>query len=221
MTRKYVASKRKQIIQHYKNGVTSVAEIRKLTGANSSYIYEVLRKYREGAYKEKPEGTQAQPTTEQPEQPQKTGSGTEAPQTPKVEFEFTPVTPPKELTQLEPDETVTAEVGAAAEAAKKGTLTESMITHLFTSINDMIPQNYKRPPESMALLGNVWFEPLNRVLGAYIDQNIDVYFAIIVTIIVFAPSAIDYTTEKRKQKEKNLPPTKQQKAEAGGKPKID
>ena len=85
----------------------------------------------------------------------------------------------------------------------------------------MIPQTYKRPPESMALLGNVWFEPLNRILGAYIDQNIDVYFALIVTVIVFAPSAIDYTTEKRKEKASKLPESKQQKADQGGKPKID
>ena len=97
-----------------------------------------------------------------------------------------------------------------------------MITHLFESINDLIPTIYRRPKESMALLGNVWFEPLNRVLGAYIDQNIDVYFAIIVTIVVFAPSAIDYTTAKRKEKGTGkLPESKQQKADKAGKPKID
>ena len=219
MTRKYVASKRKQIIQHYKNGVTVVSEIRKLTGANSSYIYDVIRKYKEGKYKEKPETTQ-QPEQTGTEQP-KTTFGTETPQDAKVEFVFDPITPPKELTQMEPDEKIKAEVDAAADASKKGTLTESMITHLFTSINDMIPQTYKRPPESMALLGNVWFEPLNRILGAYIDQNIDVYFAIIVTIVVFAPSAIDYTTEQRKKKETKLPESKQQKADSAGKPKVD
>jgi len=206
--RKYTASKRKQIIQHYKNGVTSVAEIHKLTGANKSYIYEVLRKHKAGEYAEKPET----PTPTQTE-------GT--PEKPKIEFEFTPVTPPPEITALKSTVEVTEEIGAAAEAAKEETLTPEMITHLFTSVNDLIPSKYKRPKESMELLGSVWHKPLNRLFAKYVDENIDLYFAIITTIIVFAPCAVEYVGDKRREQKKGLPPTKAAKAATEGLPKIE
>ena len=97
--RKYTASKRKQIIAHYQNGITNVTEIKKLTGCNKSYIYEVLRKHKAGAYNKKPE--QQTGTTEQQTETQETPTSTpETAETPKVEFDFKPITPPQELIDL-------------------------------------------------------------------------------------------------------------------------
>jgi len=213
--RKYTASKRKQILTHYKNGVTKPAEIRKLTGANLTYIYEVIKKYKAGKYAK--EGTQkGEP---KPETPTPTTEG--APEKAKIEFEFQPVTPPPEIAALKPSVTVEGELAAAGEAAKEDTLTQEMITHLFTSVNDLIPQKYKRPKESMELLGSVWYKPLNRLFAKYVDENIDLYFAIITTIIVFAPCAVEYVGDKRKEQKKGLPPTKAQKAATEGLPQIE
>jgi len=119
--------------------------------------------------------------------------------------EIPPATPPPELLKE-----VTAPEGAPGlgvpttpeiEAAIKAKDIEA----LFASVNQLLPPEYQRPKESMALLGKVWEAPLNRMMEKYVDQNIDIYIALITTIIIFAPAPIKYIRERQKKEKEKKP----------------
>lgn len=117
---------------------------------------------------------------------------------PKVEIEkIAPAIPPPELMETTPgiEITPTPEIEAALKAKD--------IEGVFQGINELLPQQYKRTKGQISLLGNVWEKPLNRMMEKYVDENVDLYIAIIVTILVFAPVPIQYARDKQKVKKKN------------------
>lgn len=123
-------------------------------------------------------------------------------QTEKLEIEQTPpATLPGDLDETLPqikDEIEPSLIAAAA----TGMITAQDLKYVFQSVNSIIPENYRRPQEAMQILGNVWEKPLNRIMEKYLDENIDLYVAIIVTIVIFAPAPVKYMREKTKEKPK-------------------
>ena len=73
-------------------------------------------------------------------------------------------------------------------------------------INELFPEKHKRPQKSMRFLGKIWYKPANRILQQYMEENIDVYFAGIFTVIAFAPAIYgtlkDLTGKKTKKKKR-------------------
>jgi len=132
-----------------------------------------------------------------------------APQPPEVEVEEVtkkvpeiPVEePPTEITLLRKEE--------IREAIEEGIVTEKEVGAIFQAINDLLPTKYKRPREAIELLGSIWETPLNRILDKYMEENTDIFIALIVTIIVFSPSikgvVTDAMKKKKEQEEKTKP----------------
>lgn len=120
-------------------------------------------------------------------------------QTPEAEIEpITPAKPPKELIEAEG---ITLEPTPQIKAA----LQAKDIEGVFEGVNQLLPKDYQRTKEQISLLGKVWEAPLNRLMEKYVDENIDLYIAIIVTVLVFAPVPIKYLREKRKEKKQLVP----------------
>jgi len=186
MSKPSYGSEKKHIIELYKQGLSS-AEIARQTGYNRSYVWRTIKKYEE----------KGEPTPEEKPTP----TPTEA-KKPEVVITAEPVVIPPEL-----KEKIAVEV-------KKGFLTEEEITSIFQSINDILPKKYQRPKESMKLLGKVWEKPLNRLVEKYLDENVDLYVAIIVTVIVFSPSVKDYIADKRKEAEEAKKKKRREKLES-------
>lgn len=113
------------------------------------------------------------------------------------------VTPPAKLRELkeEPKKPTPEEV--------EGFIKSKQITQLFQSVNLMIPAKYRRPQESMELLGDMWYKPLNRILEKYANKNYDIIIASITTVIIFAPVPVEMMqdrAEKPKQPQENKTP---------------
>jgi len=89
---------------------------------------------------------------------------------------------------------------AISERIKAGMLEGEDIEYIFQAVNEMLPTKYKRPEKAIKVLGKVWEAPLNRLLAKYLDENIDLWVALIVTIVVFAPVPVQYVRD-RKEKE--------------------
>lgn len=121
----------------------------------------------------------------------------------KLEIEQTPpATLPEDLEEVLPiiEDEVEPRI---TELAAKGFLTAQDLKCVFESINMLIPEDYRRPKEAMQILGNVWEKPLNRLTEKYLDENVDLYIAIMVTIVVFAPAPVTYIRNRKKVKEEN------------------
>ena len=73
-------------------------------------------------------------------------------------------------------------------------------------INELFPEKHQRKQKSMRFLGKIWYKPANRILQEYMEQNVDLYFAGIFTVIAFAPAiygvAKTYLGKKTKKKKK-------------------
>lgn len=135
-------------------------EIRQKTNCSKSTAYNAVKK----ADREKEKGTAKKPDV-------------------KVEEVLKEVPQIEEATEpAKPLETVSAKLITGA------ILDPEDLEYLFRALNDLFPDNIQRPDKSMKLLGKVWFKPANRILQEYMEQNVDIYFAGIVTVIVFAPS---------------------------------
>jgi len=164
-------------------------QIAKKLGCTKEYIRYVKNRYMKA---EAPEEKIAEEAVEEAKL-----EPTEQP----IEIEPTPpVIPPPELTE---------ELGEVApaitKAVKEGILTQQQITSIFQSVNELLPPKYQRPKKSMELLGSVWEKPLNRMMEKYIDENIDLYVAVIVTIVIFAPVPIQYARDRAKKKKVKKP----------------
>lgn len=122
---------------------------------------------------------------------------------PEVEYEYEPkeVAPEIEPIEIKPEVPEVSEEAKAeiAERVAKGFLTSEDISAIFNAVNDCLGK-YKRPKESIELLGKVWEKPLNRMCEKYLDENVDLYVAVITTVIVFAPSLQMYIQDRRKAK---------------------
>lgn len=73
-------------------------------------------------------------------------------------------------------------------------------------INELFPEKHQRPQKSMRFLGKIWYKPANRILQEYMEQNVDLYFAGIMTVLAFAPAIYgtvkDLTGKKTKKKKR-------------------
>lgn len=116
---------------------------------------------------------------------------------------------PQEAETLEAVSPVFVPAGVNPEAianneAVKTALSKKDIAGIFKSINCLLPAKYRREAEQMDLLGGVWEAPLNRLMGKYVDQNSDLYVALVMTIIVFAPAGVAMMKDRNLPKESAL-----------------
>ena len=158
-------------------------EIRQKTNCSKSTAYNAVKK----AGKEKAEG-RAEPSEVKVEE---------------VKKEVPEIKEPPTVEEPEPAEPLERVAGKLIAGA---ILDPEDLEYLFRALNDLFPGRFQRPDKSMKLLGKVWYKPANRILQEYMEQNIDVYFAGIVTVIVFAPAiygvAKSYLGKKPKKKKK-------------------
>lgn len=162
------------------SGVTDYKELMRQTGASKAYVYKALHRY----------GVQTP-------QEQKTEAEIPKAEKPAFTFKAETVVPPPELAEAETPTLETIEE-KVAEVTAKGFLTSEEITYLFESINELFGEE-KRPKESCQLMGKVWEKPLNRLAEKYLDQNVDLYIALICTALWVAP-VIKAKIEKRRKK---------------------
>lgn len=95
-----------------------------------------------------------------------------------------------QLKQLAPDQNIAELIDARN------------ITGLFVAINDMLPDRYKRPQDSLNILGQVWERPLNRVMSEHLTEDYDLIFAALVTITVFAPVPVAMLRDRQEEAKK-------------------
>lgn len=124
----------------------------------------------------------------------------------KVEVEAKEVTPtfPLEPKKPEPEELEEApEAEAKLEKALiEGYLQPEDIQYIFESLNQLFPEKHQRPEKAMILLGKVWAKPTNRLLEELMERNIDIYLALVCTLIIFAPSLKGVFTEQMEKRKK-------------------
>lgn len=99
--------------------------------------------------------------------------------------------------------------------ALEGELSAEDMTYVWESINELFPEQYQRPEKAMRLLGKVWVKPVNRYIKDIAMENADLYIAIVVTLITFAPSIKGALQEALKGRRK--PPIGKGKGESEGK----
>lgn len=98
----------------------------------------------------------------------------------------------KKLEELEEKETV------EAEALAEGLISSEDLKGFFQSINMLFPAKYRRPPESMGILGKLWAKPANRMIEKYSEENFDLYLAGLATVTTFAPSFAEMIRDRNK-----------------------
>lgn len=72
---------------------------------------------------------------------------------------------------------------------------------VWTAVNDLFPEKHQRPEKSMKLLGKIWYKPTNRILQQYLDENVDLYLAIGVTLLVFGKPLYNVVKDMTSKKE--------------------
>lgn len=129
-------------------------------------------------------------------QKQKLG-GTE---TLEPETEGETVTPDVRVESVEAEEIPEAEVltpeGIASQAMAKGFFDEDDIFSLFDSVNSLFPEKYRRDEKATRAVSKAWVKPFNRLLEKYADENVDLYIAVAVTVMYFAPSAVSMMRDR-------------------------
>jgi len=159
---------------------------------NLSYAYDV--------FNPKPE---TPPTTEQVEEIKQ-----EPPQQEQVEITENEI-PIPELTAT--NEPLPPELQKLKDSIEKGTFTKEELVGLFEIINDYFNQfgyqKYRPPKSSSELLAAAWVKVLNDKLKTMTekDDNVPIYAAIAITLIVYFPRLGLIVAEKMKQKPKKEP----------------
>jgi len=87
-----------------------------------------------------------------------------------------------------------------AEKLEAGLLTTEDLTYVWKSVNSLFPPQHQRPDKAMEILGKLWVKPANRLIEKYAVENIDLYLAIGVTALTFAPSVVAMVRERGKEK---------------------
>lgn len=90
-------------------------------------------------------------------------------------------------------------VEGLAERLEAGMLTSEDITYVWSSVNQLFPQKYQRPDKAMQILGKLWVKPANRMIEKYAVENVDLYLAVGVTVLTFAPSLVGMVRDRRKK----------------------
>lgn len=110
------------------------------------------------------------------------------------------VAPQVTVETVEAEEIPEAEVqtpeGIALGAISKGEWNEDDIFSLFDSVNQLFPEKYQRPEKATRAVAKAWVKPFNRLLEKYADENVDLYIAIAVTAMYFAPSVMGIVRDK-------------------------
>ena len=101
---------------------------------------------------------------------------------------------------LSPEEQIE---GIAAEAIEKGEWNEEDLFSLFDSVNMLFPERHRRDDKATRVVAKAWVKPFNRMMEKYVDA--DLYIALAVTAMYFAPPIIGMVRERqtaKKEKEK-------------------
>lgn len=133
--------------------------------------------------------------------------------TANVEFEFEPVEPFVTVEKGAEAPTVTPKAKAKAEEGMKleqeiakvlakGMLTKDQLTAVFSMVNELILNGY-HSKESCALMAGVWFAPINRLMAKYSQENVDLYIAIIISVMWFATPMKERIKSLFHRKDKN------------------
>jgi len=162
-----------------------IANKAKEVGCAKSLIYKVLRKMPKPA-ELKPAGEPIVSAQPEPEM-----------EVPLIEEEVSSeeVVPEEFKEKAEPLEEITAKFEA-------GLLTSEDLMYVWQSVNNLFPLKHQRPSKSMEILGKLWVKPANRMIEKYATENVDLYLAIGVTILTFAPSLVSMVRERRKPEPK-------------------
>lgn len=164
-----------------KQGKT-VSEVIELTNAGRSTVYQV----RKGMKKE-------------------TGEAEVKPSQVTVEHIEPEKTEELQAEELAEGEKLQEPLTKISGALMTGVFTTDDTTALIEAVNGLFPAKHQRTDKQIALVGKVWNRPLNRILEKYLDENVDLYLAVVVTVLVFAPSLYgvvkDYQKEHQKGKE--------------------
>lgn len=86
-----------------------------------------------------------------------------------------------------------------AERLEAGMLTTEDLMYVWQSVNALFPEKHQRPDKGMEILGKLWVKPANRMIEKYAVENVDLYIAVGVTILTFAPSIIGMVRERKKK----------------------
>ena len=165
------------------NGIKDAKEIMEKCGTAKSTTYKKIKKWKKlkGEIPEKP------PTEKPPVKEAKPFTFKEA----------------KEVKPLKKDEKPTRIIPEEME------LTAENMEWFWKSVNDLIPEKHRRPPQSMVILGKLWYVPANKFIEQHSDQNPLMVMAVLATFVVFFPSlrsiASDiYEKQKEKKKKKEI-----------------
>ena len=84
-----------------------------------------------------------------------------------------------------------------AEGIIEGKFTKEQLASFFSAINEWLPTKYRKPQETCELLGAVWESPINKRIEQI--EDVDLWFAIGVTIVVYGSIPARYIMERRKK----------------------
>ena len=84
-----------------------------------------------------------------------------------------------------------------AEGIIEGKFTKEQLASFFSAINEWLPTKYRKPQETCELLGAVWESPINKRIEQI--EDVDLWFAIGVTIVVYGSIPAQYIMERRKK----------------------
>ena len=93
--------------------------------------------------------------------------------------------------------------GIVTEAIEKGEWNEEDLFSLFDSVNMLFPERHRRDDKATRAVAKAWVKPFNRMMEKYADA--DLYIALAVTAMYFAPPIISIVREratKKKEAEK-------------------
>jgi len=103
--------------------------------------------------------------------------------------------------------------GIVAEVIEKGEWNEEDIFSLFDSINMLFPERHRRDDKATRAVAKAWVKPFNRMMEKYADA--DLYIALAVTAMYFAPPIISMVRERQTVKKEKEKVEKQTKTEFG------
>lgn len=130
-------------------------------------------------------------------------------ETPEAETsEGETVTPSVKVESVEAEEIPEAEVltpeGIASQAIAKGFFDENDIFSLFDGVNSLFPEKFRRDEKATRAVSKAWVKPFNRLLDKYADENVDLYIALAVTIMYFAPCAVGMVRDRMSKPKKEI-----------------
>jgi len=182
-------------------------EIKATTGCSNSYAYDAIASIKkaeiEAGEKATPTDVKIQEVQAEDEdipiaQEKPEGEETEEAEEDEEEAE--------DLEEEEGEEHEAPEVPAYAKSLLTGVVDADDCEGLWSNVNDLFPENHRRPQGSIRALGKLSVRPFTRIIVKYAGEWGDLIFLGIVVIVTFAPSvkgvAGEWMESRKTQKER-------------------